>query len=304
MNNPIFKRATRILFCFALAGTSLGGLLAKPDNKLAPAEVVTRHLESIGSAEIRARVHGTQIKGTCVVSVKLGGSGQSEGQTLMASDGSRNLIKLVFDSDNATWFKFDGSKATVSQFRPGRRTSLEQFFAAYDVLVKEGLIGGTLSESWPLLNLPQKNPKLEYAGLKKVGGKELHALKYTPRKGSDLKITLFFDAETFRHVRTEYEQTIYVTDQQRIAGGGGQLPSISNRRASNARLNALEEFSDFKPESGLTLPHKYKFELSIQSETRPALVDWVFDLADFTFNAPLDPGEFTAGNGLPKEKPN
>jgi hypothetical protein len=303
MNNPIFKRATRILFCFALAGISLGSPVARPDDKLAPAEVVNRHLESIGSAEIRGRVHGTQIKGTFVVSVKLGGSGQSEGQTLMASDGSRNLIRLV-DSENTTWVKFDGSKATVSQFRPGRRTSLERFFAAYDVIVKEGLIGGTLSESWPLLNLPQKNAKLEYAGIKKVGGKELHALKYTPRKGSDLKITLFFDTETFRHVRTEYEQTIYVTDQQRIAGGGGRMPSAGSQRASNARVNAIEEFSDFKSESGLTLPHKYKFELSIQSETKPALVDWVFDLTDFTFNAPLDPGEFTAGNEPPKAKPN
>ena len=54
MNSPILKRATRILFCFALAGISLCSLVAKPDDKLTPAEVVIRHLESIGSAESKA----------------------------------------------------------------------------------------------------------------------------------------------------------------------------------------------------------------------------------------------------------
>ena len=305
MNNPVFSRATNLLCLFVIAGVGMSALQASPDNKLTPTEVVAKHLESIGPAEARARVHGTQIKGTCALSVTMGGSGQSEGQALMASQGSQNLMKLVFDSEEgATWFKFDGSKTMVSQFRPGRRTALEQFFAAYDVIVKEGLVGGTLSESWPLLDLQQKNPKLEYSGLKKIGGKELHAIKYTPRKGSDLKITLFFEPETFRHVRTEYEQTIYVTDQQRIAGGGGTLPSISSQRAANARLNVFEEFSDFKPEGGLSLPHTYKFELSIQSETKPALVDWVFKLTDFTFNAPLDASVFTSGNAPSKEKPN
>ena len=111
----------------------------------------------------------------------------------------------------------------------------------------------------------------------------MHALKYMPRKGSDLKITLFFDAETFQHLRSEYERTIYTTDQQRIAGGGGALPSASGPRSSNARINAVEEFSDFRLEGRLNLPHTYKFELSIQSEVRPALVDWTFNLTDFSF---------------------
>lgn len=305
MNKILFKTSVN-LFCFSiltLIGTSV--LQARPDSKLAPAEVVAKHLDSIGPAPDRARVHGTQIKGTCVLTVKMGGSGQSEGQVLMASQGRQNLIKLAFDSESAsTWFKFDGNKTVVSQFRPGRRTPLEQFFAAYEVIVKEGLVGGTLSESWPLLALQEKNPKLEYAGLKKIGNKEFHALKYAPRKGSDLKITLFFELETFRHVRTEYEQTIYVTDQQRITGGGGQLPSTSGARATNARINVFEEFSDFKQERGLQLPHTYKFELSIQSEVKPALIDWVFNLVDFNFSVPLDPAEFTSGDRTSKGEPN
>lgn len=295
MNSPVSNRATKLFCFFVLAGLGMSALQAKPDNKLTPAEVVAKHLESIGSAEARARVHGIMIKGTCVITIRQGGNGQVDGQAIMASQGSLNLINMTFDTAAypGDSLKFDGKKFTASQFRPGARTPLAQFFVDYDILFKEGLVGGTLSSSWPLLDLQQKNPKLEYAGLKKVGGRELHALKYTPRKGSDLKITLFFDPETFQHVRTEYEQTIFVTVQQRIQGGGGGAPTTAGARASNARINAYEEFSDFKPEGGLNLPHTYKFELSIQSETRPALVDWVFSLASFRFNEPLEPKDFS-----------
>jgi hypothetical protein len=245
---------------------------------------VAKHLDSIGPPEARAQAGGMQIKGTSLLSVRQGGRGQIEGQTLMASQGIKNMIDMTFASSEypQELLKFDGKEFTASQFRPGMRTSLAQFFMTNDVLFKEGLFGGVLSASWPLLNLSDKNPKLEYAGLKKVGGKQLHALKYTPRKGSDLKITLFFDAETFQHIRTEYERTIYPTDQQRIPATG-QVSAPSTQRSSNARINAFEEFSEFRSESGLNLPHIYKFELSIQSEVRPALIDWTFNLTDFNF---------------------
>jgi hypothetical protein len=288
MNNPSLSRNTRLLCLFVMAVVGMSVLQAKPDNKLAPAEVVAKHLESIGSAEARARVNGIMIKGTCVVTIRLGGKGQVDGQAIMASQGSLNLINMTFDSPAypGDSLKFDGKKFTASQFKPGARTAFGAFFVQYDIIFKEGLIGGVLSTAWPLLDLKQKNPKLEYAGLKTIGGKQLHALKYTPRKGSDLKIALFFDSETFQHVRTEYEQTIYTSDQQRIGTG-------STQRSSNARISVVEEFSDFKPESGLNLPHTYKFELSVESETRPALVDWVFNLTSFKFNEPMDAKEFS-----------
>ena len=96
------------------------------------------------------------------------------------------LNSTTLDSgEPPTAFAFDGSKTTVTQFRPGRHTPLEQFFAEYEIIIREGLFGGTLSEAWPLLDLQQKNPKLEYLGIKKLDGKEFHVIRYAPRKGSD-----------------------------------------------------------------------------------------------------------------------
>ena len=280
-----------------LACTVFYTVQAKPDTKLTPAEVIAKHLESIGSAEARARMRGTQIKGSAMVTVRLCGEGQVDGQVLIGSHGQMNLIDMKFDTAGYPYelLRFDGKNLHVSQFRPGSRTCLGQFFVAHPDVFKEGLVGGTLTESWPLLNVPEKNPKLEYSGLKKVGDKQLHAIKYSPRKGSDLKIVLFFEPETFRHVRTEYQRVIYSAEQRKIGGSPGQLPPASVQSATAARIEAYEVFSDFKEEAGLNLPHTYKFHLAIQSELKPAIVDWTFNLSDFTFNAPLAAAAFTIG---------
>ncbi|HEX5703637.1 MAG TPA: hypothetical protein VFX97_10600 [Pyrinomonadaceae bacterium] len=279
------------------------GLCVVPatSQKLTPADVVAKHTASIGSAEARARAKGTRIKGSVEVIVKEGGNGNSAGSVVLASRGSQNMVTMNFDAGEPTMsFRFDGSKTTVTQFRPGRHTPLEHFFAENEGIVGEGLVGGVLSESWPLLNLQEKNPKLEYSGAKKIGDRPVHAIKYRPRKGSELNITLFFDAETFQHVRTEYEKTFYSTAQQRIPGQPGRLPSAGEARGAPQRLTVYEAFSDFRTEGGLNLPHVYKFELSVQSNTRPLLLNWTFNLAEFTFNAPVDPSEFVVGNEAPK----
>ncbi len=282
----VVKQATVLVLAFTFTGMNLSVLPGNANQKLAPDELIAKHLESIGPSEARSQAGNMKIKGTCLLTVRQGGTGQVDGEAMMASKGSMNLISMTFNSPDYPYesLKFDGKTFVASQFKPGLRTSLAQFFLTNDVLFKEGIVGGILSASWPLLNLEDKKPKLEYSGVKTIGGKQMHALKYKPRKGSDLKITLFFDPETFRHLRSEYERTIYTTDQQRIGGGGGALPSASSPRSSSARINAAEEFSDFKLEGGLNLPHVYKFELSIQSEVRPALVDWTFNLTDFNFS--------------------
>jgi hypothetical protein len=291
MTNPGLSRLL-LLFCIGIVAVALQ---ARPaDDKLAPADVVAKHLDSIGSAEARARSHGTKIKGTVDVTVKQCGEGQVDGQVVMGSQGPMNAIDMKFDTAAYPYeaLIFDGKNFSASQFKPGSRTCLAQFFLSNDVIFKEGLVGGTLSEAWPLLDVAGKNPKLEYAGLKKVGDKSLHAIKYNPRKGSDLKIMLFFEPETFRHVRTEYSRVIYASEQRRIAGGGPGLPPEQRQQASAARIDAYEEFADFKPEGGLNLPHIYKFHLAIQSDVRPALVDWTFNLTDFAFNTPINISEF------------
>ena len=132
-----------------LAFTVFSAVQAKPDTKLTPAELIAKHLESIGSAEARARVRGTQIKGSASVVVRLCGEGQVDGQVLIGSHGQKNLIDMTFDAPGYPYefLRFDGNNLNVSQFRPGSRTCLGQFFLSHPDVFKEGLVGGTLTEA-------------------------------------------------------------------------------------------------------------------------------------------------------------
>ena len=297
MRTRLQSRIAPVYVCFfVLSLVYLFTVNVGADEKLKPEEVVARHLASIGSPEARASLHSRLIEGTSLLSVRQGGKGQVEGQVRLASQSKMNMISMGFDSADYSQesFAFDGRELTTSHFRPGQRSRLAQLLMFNDLIFKEGLIGGTLSSSWPLLDLAERNPKLEYAGTKTSGGKQMHVLKYLPHKGTETKITLFFDGETFQHVRTEYDREIVATSIERIAprmNAGGQ-----GQRARDARVKIIEEFSNFKTEKGLTLPHSYKLELAVQSETLPTLIDWAFELANFDFSQNFEAAQFVIKN--------
>ena len=71
------------------------------------------------------------------------------------------------------------------------------------------------------------------------------------------------------------------------------LDSIGSAAArASVRNRIREDFSDFKEEGGLTLPHTYKFQLNVQSQTNPIVLDWAFSLVQFAYNQSMGVREF------------
>lgn len=273
------------LFALALSPTDLVGASNARPQKIPVDEVLTKHLESIGSVEDRAATKNLIGTGVVTLSLHAGGKGLAEGRALMASEGTRNLLVWEFASGEYPFEKigFDGKTLTVKPLRPGLRSPLGQFFLSHDVLFSEGLLGGTLSDSWPLLAVADRKPKIEYSGMKKIDGRQMHELRYKPRKGADLSIRLFFDAETFQHVRSEYERTVAATM------GSAPAASVSLRET---RYRVIENFSDFRKEGSVTLPHTYRFELIIQSQAGNMNVIAETQLNKFEFNQTMASTDF------------
>jgi hypothetical protein len=278
-----------VAFLF-IAAARVATVPVAAEQKLKPEELIAKHLESIGTAEARAAARNRIITGISELTLKQGGSGNLLGSALLASEGNKNLLMMAFDRPDypAEKIGYNGHKLSVQAIRPGMRTPLGEFFRTHEEMFKEGLVGGTLSQSWPLLNVAARAPKLEYGGTKKFDGRLAHELKYTPNKGSSLKIKLYFDAENFRHIRTEYERVIAASMGPRPGASAGRL---------DTRYKVVEEFSDFKEENGLTLPHTYKFELRISSESAPMLLEWVLNLQKFSFNQSMSGKEFDVEGG-------
>jgi hypothetical protein len=153
-----------------------------------------------------------------------------------------------------------------------------------EAILREGLLGGTLSTAWPLLDLDERKPKLTYEGLKKVDGQHLHDIRYRPKKSSDLEIHLYFDPETFRHVETIYRMNV----------SANMGPTITESARQKDTLYVItEKFSDFKTADGLTLPTRYDLQFSRElQDGTTSLWDWDMSFTQISNNVGLDPRNF------------
>jgi hypothetical protein len=295
MNNSRYAPtllSTRLLSIILII--SCTALAARASGKITAEEVVLKHLESIGAAESRDSVKSRIIIGTSKFSYHVtSGVGKSDGTAVMASEATKSLIGMAFPEAQYPHERlgFDGKNFTTGYLRPGTRTVLGDFLYSHNDVFKEGLIGGSLSQAWALLNLTERNPKLEYEGTRKIDGRETHVLSYSLRKGSDFQIKLYFDSVTFQHVRSEYTQVIAAMIGQTVGTLQGRSTDNSSRQRST-RYEMVEEFSDFKKESGLTLPHTYKFHLVIDNQGGTRQFDWELSLVQYMFNRPIPPDSF------------
>ncbi|HYK89268.1 MAG TPA: hypothetical protein VE398_10885 [Acidobacteriota bacterium] len=251
--------------------------------KLKAEELVAKHLASLGTPEARAAVKNRVVSGSAQMIPRLGGTGQLAGKGNILSEGRKLRFAMGFSALDypGDQIGFDGERMTVGQIRPGVRSDLSKFIYTYDMFMKEGLLGGVLSTAWPLLDLAARQPKLDYTGLKKIEGKQCHEVKYRAKKGSgDLQVSLDFDAESFRHVRTQYR----LVQPPMMVSTPGQS---SGQRDTVYTL--VEQFDGFKEVDGLMLPHSYKLDLTIEGQDRTIMTEWVVAVTQIAHNQEIDP---------------
>src|SRR2546421_12760528 len=165
--------------------------------KLTSDDVIARHLEAIGSAKSRAAITTRIISGTSQVIFRTTPAGQAVGKAVLASEGMKNLFGMSFPSPvyPREQLAYNGVTFTAAFATPGTRSVLGTFLMTNDAIFKQGLMCGTLSSAWPLLDLQSRDAQVDYAGSRKIDDRLLHELKYNPHANSDLRITLYFDSE-------------------------------------------------------------------------------------------------------------
>jgi hypothetical protein len=258
--------------------------LAQETKKLTPDEVIASHLDSIGSAEARSAFRSLVAQGVVEVTIRIGGGGKGKGGAVMASQGPMSLVGFIFGQDASNEkMAFNGQKLTLGELRPGLRSPFSDFVLKNDVLFREGLLGGTLSTAWPFLNANGRKGKLRSFGTKNIKDRKAYVLGYEPINSNNLDIKLYFDAETFQHLRTDYKQEF-------------DAPTVTNpdkaARQKGTRFKITEDFSDFRREGAVVLPHTYKLQFTIETESQPLLQDWVVTLSQFVLNKTLDAKQF------------
>jgi len=249
------------------------GLAAAPafsEDKLKAEEVIAHHLDAVGTLE--ARTAGRNVEGAVTMTAPASGgvAGSLHGRFRFDSESSRFALRMKFPSQGypAEGISLEGGKPDVDFVLPGKRSGMGNFLSAHDVILREGLLGGVLNAGWPLFVAAQRGGRIGYDGLKNLGGRELHRLRYRAKKGQDeLEVFLFFDPDSFRHVASLYKasqaQSLGVTIEQ-----SSSQPDVY--------LQIEETFAEFTSAKGLSLPTAWTIRYEMQSKTTQY---WKYELA-------------------------
>lgn len=253
---------------------------------LTPQQVLAKHYESIAPkaklGDLKTLFAGGVSEFESRMPIVRGG-----GRVVVISD-PRNFYFLM--SLNSKDYPFEkigmfGDNVSLPFTTSGNRSTLGAFLLDNSRVLSDSIFGGTMSLRW-INNVASNNSKLKMisAGTKKLDDRNVRMIDVFPGASSgEFKVRLFFDAETFRHVRTEYKRDrpmrgITVGRQNEIA---------------DARVDVNEEFSDFKSVDGVFLPHYYKVTLISNTGAQTFVNSWGIRVANYFFNQKLADDFFT-----------
>lgn len=292
---------------FVMATIVMAASLIASAADMKPEELVAKHLDSIGAADVRAAAKSRIVQGTSRFKIRVGGGGEVGGTSALVSEGLKSvlMIKLANTDYRGEQFVTDGEKVSVAATTSNHKWSnFGEFVKAQDQIIREGLLGGELTTAWALLNLSQNKATLNFDGEKKFDGRSAYQLTYHSKRRDDLTIRIYFDPQTYQHIATTYGITL-------ASGLGGFQPSISDQSGlstpSNAggadvtqsskqnqtRYTIEERFSDFKTAEGLTLPSKYSIHFTEELQNGMTNVyEWDLTADEISNNRTLDPKNF------------
>lgn len=280
------------------------------DKKITVEELIAAHLKSIGSPETLKDMKSRVLSGMAAVKFIQGASGAwNDGSFLIASE--PNKVGLVMQFGALEYpgerFGFDGKDVVVGNIKPGQRSPVADFIYRHSNFVKEGLLGGTLSIAWPFLNMKDNKADLKVSE-GKLEGNPVYELEYRKKNFGDMRVKLYFDSETCRHIRTEYKVT-QKSDLTATRGIVGSAPMRGYDRdageiAPNATImegvpdsnyRLIEKFDNFQAAGGLTLPYSYTIEYDLQGQGSSFVASWTMrSSGQFINNGQIEPSFFKA----------
>jgi len=293
------KKTNFLLIICCILVIQVTGLWAQDPS---PEQLVAEYLKSIGEPATLSKVKSISFVGNAEANFILGMSGQLYGTAMLISEGPRTSIVMKFPDINypGEYFAYDGKAVTVGHIKPGLKSPIADFVFRYNKIMKNGILGGVFSKAWPLFDIKGSRPRSMRVRQVRVDGAELYELEYRPRDDhGDMKIRMFFDPETYRHVRTEYK----VSTQDDVTTGfnspfeGGQVKDMAIGTVRGESFYTLvEKFEDFKQVGTLMLPHTYTFDYMIDGVNQSGFIaKWKIEILEIGFDTPnVDPKLFRA----------
>jgi hypothetical protein len=249
-------------------------------------EIIAKHIQSIANKDKLDSVTSRIAAGVSEFESKLP-SKKTTGKAIIVGEGKNLMFVASFASTEYPFEKigYFSGKQSLPLIPGGSRSPLGSFIAEHPSMLEEGLFGGVIALNWAPFNIKPDSSKIKLEGSKKVSGRDCYVLNYFSGSSgsSNFSIRLFFDKETFSHLRTEYRHVIPPQS----------VPSGILGTQTGLEQKVVEEFDDLRSEDGLTLPHRYKISYLTSSNSGTYEWIWGINITQYVFNQKLAENFFT-----------
>lgn len=268
-------RALACLLALAAAGSSARAADDDKQQKLSAEEIISKHLEAAGGRQALARIKSRVAVGTFKK------DSDAESRMAVMSEGT-DRVAAVFIFPSYDWRLInDKGKVTLLPQMPRQAAAIED---KYREMLASGLMFNGIALHNLLTSAAAGEVKMEAKGTKKVKGRAAHVVEVRRAKGAAVR--LFFDAETFMWVRTEFGR----------AEVSRQMRSFSNDVVDHAAdENAIDfyvETADFREVDGLKLPFRFEMVLTAPMLRERSSGTLVVNMKEYQHNVPIDPAMF------------
>ena len=239
---------------------------------LTATDIIAKHFEAIGGKPALAKIKSRVAIGTVQK------EHEPAAKMAIVSELPNHVSAIFVFEKYDLQMSYDGKESIV---RPVVPKMYSPFTSKYQQMLASGLMFNSIS----LYNLlTSEGAKLEAKGLKKLRDRQAYVVEM--KTGNGLSARLFFDAENFMWIRTEYGR---VTIQKPM----GQFTNdVVNRGQDDITADFYFETSDFREVDGVKLPFKFEQALTtpyIQQKTVGTITGLI---SEYQHNVAIDPKMF------------
>jgi hypothetical protein len=268
-------------FCFlampvilSIAMGDVSSDLAQEKTALTAADIIDKHLAAVGGKEALSKFKSRVAIGTVTK------DNEPAARMAIVSESPNRVSAIYVFKNYDLQFTYDGKGASI---RPVPPRMFGPFVDKYQQMLSSGLMFNSIS-LYNLLSDSAAGAKFEAKGMKKLKDRQTYIVDVKPAKGSAAR--LYFDAETFMWIRTEYGK---VTIQKPM----GQFTNdVVNRGQDDLIADFYFETSDFRDVDGVKLPFKFEQAMTAPYLTQRTAGTISGTITEYQHNVQIDPKMF------------
>ena len=261
------KRAMPLLSLLIKLAAVSTAPAAQETDKLTGPEIINKHLEAIGGKAVLAKIKSR---------VAIGTARKDNDAAIPVAIMSEvpNRLSAIYQFEGYNWYLvFDGNKASV---RPVMTRAAAPIMHKYEDMLATGTMFNDISLYNVVTQSESGQLKFEAKGTKKVKGRQAYVVEVKLNKGQPLR--LYFDAENFMWLRTDYGSVSLTRE----------MGSITGPKDQETTYDFYVETSDFKSVDGVKLPFKLEIVATAPILKQKNIGTIVATISEYRHNVAID----------------